>query len=116
VSDLASSGAAMTRWLRRKPNQFRWLAIPASGPSLSRVDDPEGTVDELLDERLNEHVPMTFLELEPPQGREKKASPADRQDGPSRKNQSRPASVRKVAAPSALRNGTWNRSDRWLAQ
>ena len=46
---------------------------------------------------------------------EKNAWPADRQVGPIRKNQSRPASVRKVAGLSALTNGTSNRSDRWLA-
>ena len=47
--------------------------------------------------------------------RAKNASPADRQDGPSRKNQSRPASVRKVAGLSALTNGISKRSERWLA-
>ena len=47
--------------------------------------------------------------------RARKASPAERQDGPSRKNQSRPASVRKVAGLSALTNGTSKRSERWLA-
>ena len=45
----------------------------------------------------------------------RKPSPADRQVGPSRKNQSRPASVRKVAGLSALTNGTSKRSERWLA-
>ena len=46
---------------------------------------------------------------------EKNASPACRQVGPIRKNQSRPASVRKVAGLSALTNGTSYRSERWLA-
>ena len=50
----------------------------------------------------------------PTQQREERLA-GERQVGPIRKNQSRPASVRKVAGLSALTKGTSNRSERWLA-
>ena len=98
----------------RREAEAEWLRLGSRPPCLASSLDGGQHVLAGLVLRV-QHGDLAGLEPAAGSSSEKNAWPADRQVGPIRKNQSRPASVRKVAGLSALTNGTSNRSDRWLA-